>query len=99
MLFECETYNEKRKCEWEKVEIAIPYPMYHSLNNMTTAERSRFILSGMNANYILEFYHVYDALLNFVIDMYSEYQACETKQEKKAFKQLACVLYKCHILM
>ena len=70
---------KKRKCEWEKVENAIPHPMYHSLNNMTTAERSHFILSGMNANYILEFYYVYDALLNFVIDMYSEYQACETE--------------------
>lgn len=71
-LFTCKKYNECRNKEWSSACERLPIAFRNSFTEMTAMEKTIFILSGLNTNFMEEFRIIYDALLEFVFNMYAQ---------------------------
>jgi hypothetical protein len=72
MLFECEHFNGYRQIKWDEATSIMPNGLKTSLNNMSGAQKLRFILSGLNGTQLqVEWIPIYDALLDFCYSMYN----------------------------
>ena len=70
-LFECTALHAIRETEWNIAKNFMPIALINELEELSPQQKTIFILKGMCETYIVEFRLVYNALLNFVHQMYS----------------------------
>ncbi len=73
ILFVCPCNSEVKKLLWDKVEECVPVEMSASMNSMKFEDKTRFFLNAFCSSYIHEWKVMYDALSNYVCDVYNSY--------------------------
>ena len=60
---------------WQDVIKACPKQLAVELNSMSPSKRVNFILNAMNNSYIVEWNDVYVKLVDFIHDMWTDYNS------------------------
>lgn len=74
LLFECKDLRGRREELWGAAKAKVPKALLNDLNRMSTDERTVFILSGFESDYIPEFCDMYSSILLFVYGMIKTWQ-------------------------
>ena len=77
VLFECPALVKR----WARGKQSIPEALISSVEHMNTSEKTVFILSGLNCEYVSEWIDIYKEIVNFIFYMNHE------------FRQLAVTIY------
>ena len=75
ILFECGSLNEIRNTLWNNVIIQGPEALMGEFQSMSSMDRCKFVLNGLNSVYVQEWNNLYCSLSDFVVTIYSAYQA------------------------
>ena len=74
ILFECAHLNEIRTTVWNAVISQGPQALIRDLQSMSSIDKCKFVLNGLNSAYVQEWCNLYCSLSDFVITIYSAYQ-------------------------
>jgi hypothetical protein len=72
LLFDCKHFTNIRKQLWHDACVVLPPAMVYGFDKMSSVEKTVFMLSGMNCDYISEWNDIYIAIANFIYGMYIE---------------------------
>ena len=70
MLMSCNALDQLRSVLWEQVKDVAPNGLMSSLDQMTLENKTKFIVNGMNSDYIKEWQLLYEKLLQFINGLY-----------------------------
>ena len=74
VLFECPALdNERVKC-WTRVTLSMPPAMQSEVEHMNNSRKLIFVFSGLNCNYMKEWIHIYDEMVNFMYNLNRSFQ-------------------------
>ena len=73
ILFDCVAMTQVRTLLWRNVENHCLPALIQDLNHMNSRDRTIMILNGFNVNYVVEWYNLYNAVGNFIYEMYYKY--------------------------
>ncbi len=74
-LFTCEALHQQRTETWQAVLSTVPHGMRRAILEMTTAEKTYFVLSGCQSNFVREWQYTYETIARFVNQVYTRRQA------------------------
>ena len=73
ILFDCRFLDDIRNAQWQNVIDKCPSALSDSINVMSSKEKCSLLLSGLNCEFICEWYEMYSAILDFVYQVYMSY--------------------------
>ena len=74
MLWRCYEFAILRQVGLEEIERHMPPAMWNTFTDLTDAEKSRFIITGMNCSFTAEWHEIYISILNLVCSIYMHRQ-------------------------
>jgi len=81
ILFICPCNNEVRQRLWNEVRMNMPGKMNDEIENMTIDNKTVFILNACKSSYVPEWKNTFDALSNFISEVFTNYKTCEANCE------------------
>ena len=73
IVYECDCLVEVRQDAYSLLQQVLPPALLQSLGQMSVCERFMYITCGLNNTMILEWEHVFKAILGFISSMYNNY--------------------------
>ena len=72
LLFDCSYNTNRRAVLWTRFIDHVPNALCQELHAMSSKEKTEFILSGFNCNFVPEWTHVYSAVLDYCYQLYQD---------------------------
>ena len=72
LLFICDNFSALRGPLWDNVTNKMPEQMVQHVTRLNAENKTRFILSGLNASFTKEWLEIYGAISLFVHCMYAK---------------------------
>ena len=70
MLWRCTEHTRHRGIGLKELKRVMPPAMWFSFSVMTDKEKSRFLITGLNCNFMIEWHEIYLAIINLTWSIY-----------------------------
>ena len=72
LLFVCDYFNDVREALWGSVLREMPLPMQQYVQRLSVKDKTKFIISGLNSDFVMEWLDLYEAVILFLSAMYDK---------------------------